>query len=82
MSKTDSYIDKSRMLKVFTFKGKVDGVGWGCWVLGFRGGGEGWRQTEREKPNVLTTEVIKSRTCTKRLRERERESEGGLGMYL
>lgn len=25
VSKTDSYIDKSRMLKVFTFKGEVDG---------------------------------------------------------
>lgn len=37
VSKTDSYIDKSRMLKVFTFKGEVDG------------GGGGGKQTDREK---------------------------------
>lgn len=38
VSKTDSYIDKSRMLKVFTFKGEVDG-----------GVGEGGWQTDRQR---------------------------------
>lgn len=47
VSKTDSYIDKSRMLKVFTFKGEVDGgVG-----EGGRGGEGGGKQTDREKTN-------------------------------
>lgn len=42
---------------------------------GREGGGEreaANRQTEK-RPMVLMTEVIKSRTCTKRLKERERE---------
>lgn len=37
VSKTDSYIDKSRMLKVFTFKGEVNA--------------EGGKHTDREKTN-------------------------------